>query len=153
MNSGDARAAFEGELAQRGLTATTFDAKSLVDLMFDFYTGTRITDADLDEDGDMLLVEWGTYDWGTGDRPSFQYSVTRQIITSADDIDDQEMLQLRTVVHYAPSPQTELLGSGSRWCPRPDAVGEFRAWLLGTEATAYALANPSLRSEADFGPT
>ena len=61
----------------------------------------------------------GTIDSRTGDGPSFQYCITRQVITSADDIDDQEMLQLRTVVHYAPCAETEELGSGSRWCPRP----------------------------------
>jgi hypothetical protein len=152
MNSGEMFAAFEAELASRGLTATTFDAESLVALMFDFYTSSRITDADLDGDGDMLLFEWGTYDWGSGHGPSFQYCITRQVITSADDIDDQEMLRLCTRVHYAPCAETEELGSGSRWCPRPEAADDVRAWLLAVDATAFALATPPGRSEAYFGP-
>ena len=44
-------------------------AAEALELMAAFYRDVRAEDCDLDADGDMLLFQWGVYDWGTA-RPS-----------------------------------------------------------------------------------
>ena len=44
----------------------------------------------------MLLHQWGTYDWGEG--PSFQFDITRQLISVAGADDD--MWQLSVTLHF-----------------------------------------------------
>jgi hypothetical protein len=51
----------------------------------------------LEEDGDMMLYEWGIFDSGMG--PSFQFGLTRQFIRSGDSSDDA-ITQLRLVIHF-----------------------------------------------------
>jgi hypothetical protein len=34
--------------------------------MIEFYVDVRADDVRLDDDGDMFLFQWGTWDWGDG---------------------------------------------------------------------------------------
>src|SRR5699024_7432681 len=61
----------------------------------------RVEQAELEEDGDMLLFQWGTYDWGHGRH--FEVDLTRQVILpSPDPEDDPSYLQLRCSFLYPP---------------------------------------------------
>ena len=54
--------------------------------MLAFYESMRFDDVDLAADGDMLLYQWGTYDWGRG--ASFEFDITRQLILGAGEDED-----------------------------------------------------------------
>ena len=71
-------------------------ARSALGAMFAFYTEQSADDVALDEDGDMLVYEWGVYSF-TGPE-TFQLSITRQFITT----DDDEPYQLRLTLHFTP---------------------------------------------------
>ena len=90
--------------------------------MIEFYRTHRIDGAeDESRDGDMLLLQWGTYDWGQG--PSFQLNLTRQLVFPIGEM-DQELWQLLLTFHYEPGSETEALGRGNDWCHRiADAAG------------------------------
>jgi hypothetical protein len=90
----------------------------------------------LDEQGDMLLFQWGTYDWGDG--PSFEYNITRQLIVAGHDEPDDAIWQLLLTVRYNPDVQNADIESGNRWCEHPSQVDTLLQFVETSEATAYA---------------
>lgn len=92
-----ARAAFERFATTWGVDLKSLDAGRALALMSSGYAPQRIGDAALDEDGDMLLLQWGVYDWGEG--PSFEYGLTRQLVCQHD-ADDDAIWQLGLTLHY-----------------------------------------------------
>ena len=85
-----------------------------VDWIIDRYINQRIDGAEISEDGDMLLFQWGSYKWfppGT-----ISLDLTRQITLSDAGIDEDIMLQLRCVYHYK---MKGVKPSGHFWCRSP----------------------------------
>ena len=104
--------------------------------VIELYRTLRLADTSIDADGDMLLFQWGTYDWGQG--PSFELDLTRQsIVVATDDVPDDEnqgeMFQLRCCLHYPPSGLLAL-GAGNRWCHSPEELAEFTEYVFGHPA-------------------
>ena len=54
--------------------------------MLRFYGDESVAGCRDDGAGDMLLYQWGTYDWGAGE--SFEFDITRQLIFADDEDDD-----------------------------------------------------------------
>ena len=59
---------------------------------------------------DLLLYEWGTYDWGNGKH--FMLSLSRFFHVEGED----EPFQLSLTVLFAPNEEYRLLGSGEKLC-------------------------------------
>ncbi len=91
--------------------------------MLSFYTESRVEDCNVDDDGDMLLVQWGTYDWGAGEH--FEFNVTRQLIRNPSE--DEDIWQLALTFRYRPDTFLRSLGEGNRWCHHPRDIEVFRA--------------------------
>ena len=117
--------------------------------MVRFYVDERADGVDIDQDGDMLLFQWGTYDWGEG--PSFQYGIVRQLMPTDDDDDDDDIWQLSLTAHFAPADEARTLGDGERWCSSPDDVEEFLDFVRQHPATIYADGHPPSRVELTLG--
>ena len=117
--------------------------------MVEFYIERRADDANIDEDGDMLLFQWGTYDWGDG--PSFEYDVTRQFTIQGED-DEDEIWQLSLTLHYPESEVASRAGAGDRWCCSPDEVDGFVLFVEHAPATAFARERLPERVELHFEP-
>ena len=100
--------------------------------MAGFYKDVRADDVDLESDGDMLLFQWGTYDWGSG--PMFEVDVTRQLIRGTGEDDD--IWQLHLTYRFAPSEALRAIGKGDRWCPRPGEIVLFREFIVAHPAIA-----------------
>ena len=98
--------------------------------MLEFYGDERVSDCELDEDGDMLLYEWGTYDWGAGHW--FNCQITRQFIPR--DGGDEDIFQLTVTAKYTPSSQTDALGSGNKWCGSPSELATFTDCVLQSKS-------------------
>ena len=152
MLTSEALRRFEEFVVARGNRVADLDARDAVDAMLAFYLVVRGEDVDLESDGDMLLFQWGTYDWGEG--TSFQYEVTRQfIVDSAEGSDDEAFWHLSLTLHLVPTPDTEalalrrpvvLLASGCRSIP---ALHMTRLLRRCTPVTI-----PPIRVELVFGP-
>jgi hypothetical protein len=96
-----------------------------IERMVAFYGEVRADDVDLESDGDMLLFQWGTYDWGSGEM--FEVDITRQLIRGAGE--DDEIWQLHLTYRFAPSEPLRAIGKGNRWCARPDGVASFAEFI------------------------
>ena len=98
-----------------------------VDLMTSFYREERAEGCHIDEDGDMLLYQWGTYDWGGGE--SFELDITRQLITGGE---DDDIFQLALTFRFQPTDPLRQSGAGNHWCHSPADLEDFRAFIFGS---------------------
>jgi hypothetical protein len=152
VQTSDAREHFEQFLASRATSVTSLDARSAVESTIDFYVNARADDVDPEDDGDMLLFQWGTYDWGDG--PAFEYDITRQLITGGSGAEDADnaLWQLSLTLEYEPNDQTQALGSGEKWCSGLAGVDELRGVIETAPATIYARRSIPRTVELHFGP-
>ena len=95
----DARREFEAVLRSRDLHERDLDPVSGCEALFDFYRDKRPGGPVFEhhEDADMLLFQWGTYDWGTGEQ--FSLSLTRQIIR-CENAEDEDFWQLSLTFEF-----------------------------------------------------
>ena len=114
-----------------------------------FYLRVRADDCSLDNDGDMLLFQWGTYDWGTG--PTFQINMTRQFLITKSD-GDEEMSQLSLTFHYPTDGHTALLGKGNRWCKHPSALKPLRDFIQESAPFKALRDSTSARVALEWSP-
>lgn len=137
MNAQDVLARFREFAAGRAAVIDQLSALKAIDLMAAFYREVRANDCDLDADSDMLLFQWGSYDWGAG--KSFEYDITRQLIPepASDDAEPDGFIgQLSLTLKFPPIAAFEEIAAGNRWCHHPSALAAFLAFVWGCEATA-----------------
>ena len=142
MKSGDALREFTTLLEARGTSAEALSVRDGIDAMLDFYRSTRADDCSFESDGDSLLFQWGTYDWGQGAR--FELDITRQFIPA--DGEDEDIFQLSLTFFF---PANDIK-NGDRWCNRLRDVDDFASFVTSHAAYAAALPAPPLRVELDF---
>ena len=119
LRPAESAAAFEAFVLDAGAELGSLSLPSAIDLMLGFYLSVRAVGCPIDDDCDMLLFQWGTFDWGDG--PSFQVEITRQFISEGDD----GISQLSLAFHFVPTTARTALDSGSRWCESLQQLGEF----------------------------
>lgn len=124
---------------QQGVNIDVLRLESTIDAFFRFYEAERAEGCVLDADGDMLLFEWGTVDWGEGEH--FELSLARQLIFGED---DDKIWQLKLTYAFPPTDGFRALGDGNRWCAAPDALADFRAAVAGSDAYRTAEASAEL---------
>jgi hypothetical protein len=107
----------------------------VVDLMLSFYRDVRAEDSPAGSDGDMLLFQWGTYDWGTGE--NFEFDMARQLILPAGEPEDadESFWQLHLTLRLPPTAALRCLAEGDRWCHSVAELEEFGRWIR--EGAAY----------------
>lgn len=91
-------------------------------------------EACVDDQGDMLLFQWGTYDWGDGKH--FSINITRQFIESKMEGDDA-ISQLQLTFKFPPTKESATLGSASRWCKGKADIEDFRRFVFSSKAFAF----------------
>ncbi len=117
-----------------------------IDLMLDFYRDERAEGGCLDDEGDMLLYQWGTDDWGEGE--FFELDITRQFITG--DEEDDNIRQLSLTFKFPPDKELRRLAEGNRWCQTPDELKKFRAFVAKTPAYKAVGQHKPAKVELDF---
>lgn len=117
-----AREEFLRFLKSRGLRVSTLSLRAGADAMLDFYRNVRAEGCSF-RDSDMLLFQWGTYDWGEG--AHFSINFTRQLILS-EESEDEDIRQLGLTFAFAGIAETEALGSGTKWCASTANLKSFR---------------------------
>ncbi|MEU0539837.1 hypothetical protein ABZ319_08190 [Nocardia sp. NPDC005978] len=145
MRATDLEDAFVRYLDNRGYALDNIDASTAISSMAGFYTRHRVTDVDLDADGDMLLFQWGTY--GT-DQQEFVYDITRQVIAGTGD--DDTIRQLSLTLYFPTGAGSHSLGNGSRWCPHPEQATEFLTLVEDQPATSYVGGARPIRTRVTF---
>ena len=131
MKPTDAQAMLEKAIQEAGKSLEELTVAEGLDCMLDFYRGTRAEGCALEDEGDMLLYQWGTFDWGEG--RYFQCNITRQFI-QADLEDDDAISQLSLTFYFPPSDFHDSLGDGNHWCANLDDLTEFEELIEDNEA-------------------
>jgi hypothetical protein len=103
--------------------------------MFSFYRDVRADGCRLESDGDMLLFQWGTYDWGKGEQ--FELDITRQLIPGPGE--DEDIWQLHLTFRFASEEILRAQGAGDRWCHSPAELEGFAALVRATPAYAAVM--------------
>jgi len=93
--------------------------------MLSFYKSVSIEQLSDDRDADMLLFQWGTYDWGNG--LHFEVDITRQIMLANSD--DPEPWQLSLTFLFSPSEASKRLPHGNKWCHSQQELSQFRTFI------------------------
>lgn len=148
MDTGNAEQALRTFASAEGVDPLHVTASQLTETMTAWYEAERAEDVVVEESGDMLLFQWGTYDWGDGEM--FEVDLTRQLIAKGA-ADDDAIWQLSWKVLFAPSVATAGLGEGNRWCGRPSEVDAFRGFIGSSDAMRFAASHPALRAEVNYG--
>src|SRR5262245_34310217 len=78
MKAKRAKQEFERLIQRSGMRVGSLSPARGLEMILAFYRTVRFDDVDLAGNGDMLLNQWGTYDWGEGE--SFEFDITRQLI-------------------------------------------------------------------------
>lgn len=134
MKSENAQKEFETYLRRHGYVGTPNAPRFGLEQMLNFYRDIRARDVSVEESGDMLLFQWGTYDWGS--RPHFEVDLTRQLIPEGGDDDD--MLQLHITYRLTPSTTLRALGEGNQWCRSPAELPAFVRFVIDHPALKAA---------------
>jgi hypothetical protein len=124
-----AKTRFLERLEAVGLSLDALTPAPGIEAMLAYYVEERAEGCDIDADGDMLLFQWGTHDWGDG--PAFEVNITRQLIVAEEEAEGPRQLGL--TFRFGPSVGEELR-EGNRWCESPDALPEFRRFIAGSAA-------------------
>ena len=132
MKTEKAKQEFEHYLKTRGTDLQTLEPSAGVEAMLAFYRDVRVDGCDLEQSGDMLLYQWGTYDWGLG--PRFEFDVTRQLVLEPGE--DENIWQLGLTFRFPPNDTLRALGSGDKWCPSPAEEETFSAFVRAHPAYA-----------------
>jgi hypothetical protein len=125
------REQFERYVAGRGGLQLLDVPLTGISMMLSFYREVRADQVEIEQDGDMLLFQWGTYDWGQG--PHFEVDILRQLSLSEEG-DDEDIWQLHLTYRVAPTSDLSRLGSGNQWCARPIDLPVFEGFVVGHEA-------------------
>jgi hypothetical protein len=99
--------------------------RELLTTMIADYEGTAIMGCDREHGGDMLLAQWGTYDFFG--QPEYHFDVTRQFIITA--FEDGPMTQLGVTLRY--EPRDELNHEGNIWNAEYPTLEAFRHAVEG----------------------
>ena len=138
MSPTESASAFEAFALAAGVPLLTSDPQSGFSQMLDFYSTVPALGC-AGESNDMLLFQWGIYDWGNG--AAYEVDLTRQFIESSMQHDDA-ISQLRLTFYFSPSPALEALDNGNRWCENRESLAEFRRFVLASPYLALTLASP-----------
>lgn len=126
MQPKKSKIAFLDFVQSAGYDISELSTSQAVDLMLGFYKEVPAANCSVENQGDMLLFQWGTYDWGKG--KTFNFNITRQFILDGTEGDDG-MSQLSLTIHFEPTSTLDALGSGNRWCSSPEELPEFEKFI------------------------
>jgi hypothetical protein len=96
-------------------------------------------------DDDMLLFQFGCFDWGDGE--FFEIDLTRQLSSDPDcDIE-----HLSCTLYFSPNQELRALGCSNFWCSSRSEIKEF--WLKVSNHVSFKLCknlkviNPTVEAE------
>jgi hypothetical protein len=120
--------------------------KDVIKAMINFYIIRRVDDCELDQDGDMLLYQWGTYDWGQG--RWFEFNITRQYMHTGGE--DEDIFQLSLTLKYSATTELDALLSGNRWCRSPLELDDFLEFISSSEPMQKLSQTPCYNAALEY---
>jgi hypothetical protein len=132
MRPETSKRAFEAFMAEQGGSLSELTPSEGIRFMLEFYRRVRAEGvAQLDENGDTLLYEWGNLDWGKGSH--FQLDICRQFV-DAELRGDDAISQLKLVFYFPPKENQLRLQHGARWCDQPKWLSKLEFFIWENDA-------------------
>jgi hypothetical protein len=131
MKPSTSLASFQEFLKQQCLAPSELTVSQLVESALSFYQSIRATGLATDAQSDMLLFQWGVFDWGHGER--FEFDITRQFISSGA-FGDDAISQLHCTAYFPPTPELRAIPVANSWCRSVADVESFSAFIRGSAA-------------------
>lgn len=147
MEPSASAAALRRFFSGRGADFESATLPDMIETALAFYADVPAAGLTADGDPDMLLFQFGTFDWGAG--AFFEFDLTRQFI-EADGEDDDALSQLRCTFVYVPTADLKAIGAANRWCHAREGVSEFRSFIVATAAFRAARALLPVRRTIDW---
>jgi hypothetical protein len=139
MTPSESLASFKAFASTSGIALESCTPREGLAQMFAFYDEVVSVGCG-GRDGDMLMFQWGTYDWGSG--RNFELNITRQFIEE-DAQDDDAISQLRLTYKFGPTTELEEITPGNLICEGSQASTVIRD---------FAAAHPAFVAVADQKP-
>jgi hypothetical protein len=149
MKPREAKTRFLKRLTAAGLSLGTLNATTGIEATLSYFADERADGCDPDEEGDMLLFQWGTNDWGDG--PMFEINITRQLIVINDE--DEEPRQLSLTFRFDPAVSPKGMKDGNKWCDGPEHLASYRRFIAGTKAMQAVRRESPATVELRYGRT
>lgn len=121
---------FMSYINDRGIDITRLVPDRALELLVNYYKDIRVAGCEIDLEQDMLLYQWGTYDWGEG--LWFEFEITRQITVEEKD-EYAGMYQLHLTLKYRDCDELSLLDNGCFWCSSLFEVDEFKEEIMNSD--------------------
>lgn len=139
----DLETGFEHFAAVNGVDPDEDPHAKVFDTMLGYYAAVRVNGCDPGDDEDMLLVDWGSYDWGDG--RAYEVDLSRQVILPGRN--DEAVVQLHIVYRFPNIGDIAKVAAGNDWWGTPASVDEFAEALKSNPALALAADAESLSVE------
>ena len=146
MKAKQAKAEFKRAITSANCRVSSLTPAEGLELIADFYRNVRAEDVAQLPDQDMLLYQWGTYNWGQG--AHFSLDLTRQLIVGSGE--DDHIWQLHLTFYFPPDQALQQLGKGNRWCESVEALPEFVAFVRSSPAFRAAAGRAHARPELEY---
>jgi hypothetical protein len=130
MHPKNAKTELETAIAAAGKQLLRLRPSQGIQLMLNFYRTVRAEGCDMEQDGDMLLFQYGV--WHETKR--FGLDITRQLIL--DGGEDEHIWQLSLSFEFMAPPSLEIIGNGEQWCASLSDVDEFERFIAAHPAMA-----------------
>jgi hypothetical protein len=131
-------------LKTKGLSNEDLSLLSLPTLFPDYYKEIPFEEVDRENDGDILLYQYGIYDWGEG--RYFEIDLTRQFYEVFAETEDQQIFQQR-VVFYFSADKFEQIQPFNSWSNECTDLDDFRQRILDSDGFVAASREIPLKLE------
>lgn len=136
MTEEDINRSFNSFAEGKGINTSDLSLSDFPRLLIDYYKDVEFTEVDRADDGEMLLFEYGTYDWGEG--RFFEVGFTRQFYQFFADAEDHEVIQQSFTFYFEPE-RFQHIESFDLWSNAAATLAEYEKAIVGSEGYLEAL--------------
>jgi hypothetical protein len=149
MTPSNSAATYRDWLASRKIDLAGLSTPQLVTETLSFFQTIRCAGLAPGAESDMLLYQWGVYNWGHGEH--FELDITRQFIAQGK-VGDDAISQLRVTAYFQPTEDLRRIKAGNRWCEQVAQVEQLRAFVEASAAYKAVSTVAPLRVVAEWSP-
>lgn len=130
----DLQAGFEHFAAATGVDLGGDPHARVLDAMLRFYAEVRVNGCDPADDEDMLLLDWGSYDWGQG--RAYEIDLSRQVVLPGRGA--EAVVELHVVYRFPNTGDLARIPVGNDWWGSAGSVDDFAEVLRSNVAVSAA---------------
>ena len=128
--------AFAGFIEGKGLRPESLSLSSFPQLFFDYYSDVRFGELAGEEDSDLLLFQYGIYNWGEG--RFFELDFTRQYYQSFPEDESHSIYQQRFTFYFSPEHFVEV-PAFNVWSNETDDLDRFQETITASAGFKAAM--------------